>query len=152
MGRGFKSDRLAADIRRIISSMLLDGIKDPRLTENIVNITDVDVTRDGSIATCYVSFLTTGEDHARLAQEMRPEDKDAHAEVLQALKGAAGTFRRRIGKDLHIRHVPELRFETDVSLSYGRHIDRILKNLDIPPAPEEEPDLPEDFTDMEDKF
>ena len=60
MGKGYRQGRLGEEIRRIISQMLLSGIKDPRLS-GMISISAVDVTSDGSYATCYVSILGSGE-------------------------------------------------------------------------------------------
>ena len=60
MGKGYRQGRLGEEIRRIISQMLLSGIKDPRLS-GMISISAVDVTSDGSYATRYVSILGSGE-------------------------------------------------------------------------------------------
>ena len=56
MGKGYRAGRLGEEIRKIISSMLLSQIKDPRLS-SMISISGVDVTKDGSYATVYVSTL-----------------------------------------------------------------------------------------------
>ena len=58
--------RLSEEIKKSISSFLINGAKDPRLTSRIISITGVDVTRDGSYATVYVSPVCLSD-----------EDKDA---------------------------------------------------------------------------
>ena len=59
MGKGYRQGRLGEEIRRIISEMLLRELKDPRLSENMVSVSDVEVTADGSYATCYVTVSYT---------------------------------------------------------------------------------------------
>ena len=55
MGKGYRQGRLGEEIRRIISEMLIHGVKDPRLS-GMISLTGVEVTSDGSYATCFVSF------------------------------------------------------------------------------------------------
>ena len=122
MGKGYRQGRLGGEIQKIISSMLMNGIKDPRLS-GMISITDVDVTGDGSYAKCLVTVLDTSQ------EEEKKTEKEQ--EVLDGLKSAKGLFKREIGKQMKIRHIPELLFEIDRSLEYGRKIDSIIDSLDI---------------------
>ena len=56
MGKGHRQGRLGEEIRRIISELLLRGLKDPRLSA-MISVTAVEVTSDGSYATVYLSVL-----------------------------------------------------------------------------------------------
>ena len=49
---------------------------------------------------------------------------------MAALRSAKGLIRREIGKQVKLRHVPELIFKMDTSMEYGRHIEEIIQNLD----------------------
>ena len=62
MGKGYRQGRLGEEIRRILSEMLINGIKDPRLAGKILSVSGVSVTRDGSYATCYLSLLADTQD------------------------------------------------------------------------------------------
>lgn len=121
MTRNFRKERIGEEIKKIVSSMLLRGdIKDPRVT-GLVSITAVDVTRDGSYATLYItSFGNVKDEEAREAQ---------NAEVLEGLEHAKGLIRREISKDLKLRHTPELRFAIDDSYEKGLHMDELLDSL-----------------------
>lgn len=121
MSRGYRQDRLAGEIRRIISDMMLKDLKDPRLT-GFISITEVEVTRDNSYATCYITVLDTNKDE---------ETKAKHEQdVLDGLNSAAGKMRGRIGHDLKLRRAPELIFKFDRSEEYGRHIDEVIRGLE----------------------
>ena len=50
MGKGYRQGRLGEEIRRILSEMLINGIKDPRLAGKILSVSGVSVTR-GTIET-----------------------------------------------------------------------------------------------------
>ena len=122
MGKGHRQGRLGEEIRRIISELLLRGLKDPRLSA-MISVTAVEVTSDGSYATVYLSVLgpDPDEEKAQLQQE----------ETLEAMKSAKGFIRKEIGRQVKLRHVPDLIFRIDKSMEYGRHISKIGGGLDI---------------------
>ena len=91
-----RSRRLADQIQRVLSSLLHSEVKDPRV--NQVTLTEVRVSGDLGVATVLFSLLD-------------PEaDPDP---VGEALRGAGGFLRGRLGRELHVRRVPELRFRYD---------------------------------------
>lgn len=119
MGKNHRIGRISEEIKKSISKLLVNGIKDPRLTSRIITISGVDVTADGSFATVYVTPLTLAD-----------EDKEqVHKEILEAFNRAKGTFKQHIGKDIKMRHVPELIFKIDSSMDYGRHIDALIDEI-----------------------
>ena len=122
MGKGYRQGRLGEEIRRIVSDLLLRELKDPRLS-GMVSISAVDVTEDGSYATLYITVLG-----ASASEESSREEKE---EVLSAFKSAKGLIRKEIGKQVKLRHVPDLTFKIDESLEYGRHISKIIDELGI---------------------
>jgi ribosome-binding factor A len=119
MRKDYRQGRLGEEIRKIISALLLREIKDPRLS-GMVSISAVEVTSDGSYATVYVSIF--GDD-AKSAEEQE--------NVLTALRSAKGLIKKEIGRQVKLRHIPELIFKPDNSLEYGRHITKIINSLDI---------------------
>lgn len=123
MGKGYRQGRLGEEIRKIISSMLLRDMKDPRLSTGMISVSEVEVTSDGSYATCYVTVLAFGSD----AEAKKKAEEDA----LEGLRSAKGMFKKEIGKQIKMRHIPELIFKLDTSMEYGRHIDEVIRKLDI---------------------
>ncbi len=123
MGKGYRAGRLGEEIRRITSDLLLKELKDPRLTERMVSVSAVEVTDDGSYATLYVTILGTSA-----AQNASEEEK---AEVLAAFQSAKGLIRKEIGRQVKLRHTPDLQFKIDTSMEYGRHIEQIIDELGI---------------------
>ncbi len=123
MGKGYRQGRLGEEIRRIISEMLLRELKDPRLSDHMVSISDVEVTSDGSYATCYVTVLSMGKDEK--AKQQAEED------VLSGLRSAKGMLKKEIGRQVKLRHMPELIFKIDSSMEYGRHISEVIRELGI---------------------
>lgn len=120
MGKGFRAERLGEEIKKVVSELILRDIKDPRLS-GIVSISAVEVTADYSYATLYISVLKTpGEEKT---------DEEINLEIMEAFKSAKGLFRREIGKQIKLRHVPDIIFKIDKSLEYGRHIEEVLAGL-----------------------
>ena len=132
MGKSYRTGRLGEEIRRILSNMLLTEIKDPRLAGKMISVTGVDVTSDGSYATCYVSVLGSSKEKA-VHEEGTEESNQENAEVLEGLKSAAGLIRKEVSRQVKVRHTPELIFKIDSSMTYGRHINKIIDQLDIKP-------------------
>ena len=122
MGKGHRQERLGEEIKKIISELLLKDLKDPRLSA-MISITAVEVTSDGSYATVYLSVLGLNPKSETAEEEQQ--------EVIEALKRAKGFIRKEIGRKIKLRHVPDLIFKIDKSLEYGRHISRIIDDLDI---------------------
>lgn len=129
MGKGYRTKRLGEEIKRIISQLLLTEIKDPRLAGKFISITDVEVTSDGSYATCYVTVMSCTQGDKNIDIDDEQKSKDEKTEVIDGLKRAAGLMRTEISKNLSIRHVPELIFKIDSSMEYGNHIEKVIREL-----------------------
>lgn len=111
MASNNRTRRIAEEIRKIVSTMLINGIKDPRIT-SMVSVTDVEVTSDLSYAYIYVSILGGDEES-----------------TLEGLKSACGYIRREVGKNIKIRHTPEIIFKIDDSLLKGMYMDQLIKKV-----------------------
>lgn len=107
-----RSDKVAEEIHKIISELLIKGLKDPRI--GFLTITGVKVTPDLRQATVY--FTVHGDDAAK---------KNSEA----GLNSAKGFIRKEIGQALKLRFTPEITFKYDTSLDYGQHIESILKEI-----------------------
>ncbi len=115
----YRSGRLGEEIRRIISSLLLRGLKDPRL-DGMVSITAVDVTSDCSYASVYITAFGVTE-----------EDTERREEIIEAFYSAKGLIRKEIGRQIKLHRVPDLNFKFDTSLEYGRHMEEVITGLNI---------------------
>ena len=120
MRRSFRQGRLGGEIKRIISDMLIYGIKDFELSR-MVGITDVEVTLDGSFATVYINLI--GDLDSEYASDQ------AKQEVIDAFYNARGYIRKGIAAKLQIKHTPDLIFKIDTSGEYARHIDKLFDQL-----------------------
>ena len=120
MGKGYRPGRLGEEIKKVISDLLLRELKDPRLQESMVSVTAVDVTRDGSYATVYLTVFKMGDQSAV---------DEAKEQVIEAMNSCKGIIKKEIGKHVRVRHTPELIFKMDESLDYGRHIDQLIDQV-----------------------
>ena len=106
--------RINEDIQRELSA-LLRGIKDPRVNQGMISITEVDTSGDLGQAKVFLSVY----------------DLKSKTEFLKGLKSASGHLRYELGRALKLRHTPQLIFELDKSLERGANIASILNNLEI---------------------
>lgn len=121
MGRSHRPERLAEEIRKIISEMLVRGdLKDPRFSGNMTGISGVDVTRDGSYASVYISCLSYS------GKSVSEEEKK---DIIAAFERSQGYIRSAIGKAVKVRYVPVLLFKFDESYEYGAKMDRLLDDI-----------------------
>lgn len=118
--------RVGALIKREVSLMLLNGIKDDRVGSGMVSVIDVDVSGDLQHAKIFVSIY--GSDEAR-------------AETMAGLKAATGYVRSELGQRVRLRRTPEVLFVEDRSIERG---DRILSLLNQINQNRQEDDLSED--------
>ena len=109
----YRMDRTGEDILRELTA-ILRTVKDPRVSGGLLTIVRVDVTRDLSYATVYVSSMNGLE---------------AAKEAVKGLKSAAGYMRRELGHALSLRHTPELRFQADDSIEYSANIAATINRI-----------------------
>lgn len=129
MAKNHRPEKLAGEIRRIVGELLIRDLKDPRLHEGMVSITEVEVSNDGSYATLYISALNTNTD---------PEAAESYRKgIIDAFSSASGHIRKEIGKRVKVRFVPELRFKFDTSLDYAEHMSAVLDRLKVSTGDEE---------------
>jgi len=126
MARDFpRARRIEDQIQRILSDVIRDDVRDPRLTKVI--ITAVRVSRDLSVAWVYYTILQAEGD-------LEPLD--------EAFDKALGFLRSRLAKDLTVRRVPELRFELDDTGTKAREMDELIAaaTADLPPIQADDSD------------
>ena len=116
-----RTDRIEEEIKKVVSKLIDQGLKDPRLT-GLISVTKVEVTKDLKYCKIYVSMLGS---------------KDQVA-AMEALKSSAGYVRREIGANVRMFATPEVKFELDDSMEYGAHIQNIINGLGIKHDEDEE--------------
>lgn len=120
--------RVQAEIQRIVSELLIEGLKDPRI-DKMTSVSKVELSNDTSLATIYFSIYGS---------------KKTKEDTLDALENAKGYIRSRLAKVLEIRQVPELRFKIDESVEYSIEIQKILNKLNLDNEAKADEELEED--------
>ncbi len=114
MATNRRVSRVAELIKREVSQMLLNGIKDDRVGTGMVSVTDVDVSGDLQHATIFVSIYGTQE---------------AKTETMAGLKSATGYVRSELGARIRLRRTPEVIFIEDRSIERGTKVLTLLNQL-----------------------
>jgi ribosome-binding factor A len=104
--------RLNEQLKREIASLLHAEVRDPRIGP--VSVTRVDIAADLAVARVLVQLI--GSEVER-------------TESLAGLQAAAPFLRRSVGRGLHVRRVPELRFQEDRSLEHAQRIEHLLSEV-----------------------
>ena len=110
----YRGGRINEEVKREISIIIRDEIKDPRMTA-MVSITSVKVSKDLRYAKVFVSIFGKNE-----------EEKN---ETFAALKSASGYVRREVGQIMNLRNTPQIIFELDDSISYSMRIEELIDKV-----------------------
>lgn len=128
-----RTRRIAEEIRKVVSTMLISGIKDPRIT-SLVSVTDVEVTNDLRYAYVYVSILGGNEEDS-----------------LKGLKSACGYIRREVGKNIKLRYTPEIIFKIDDSIEKGIYMSDLIRRVNENESNNSQDEFDEEFEEFEDE-
>ena len=115
MAPGRRVERVAALIRREISELLINGIRDERVHQGMVSITNVEVSGDLEHCKIFVSVLA---------------DDEARKDVMEGLQAASGYLRGELGRRLQMRRAPEVVFQLDRGLEKGASVLHLLGELE----------------------
>ncbi len=107
-----RRERLAEELRNVISVLIRREIRDPRV--GFVTLTGASVSPDLTHARIYVTIL--GTDAAR-------------QQSLRALNGAAGYLQRSVFKALRLRRPLEIVFVPDEAARTGSRIEELLGQI-----------------------
>jgi len=108
-----RNRRISEEIRKVVSDLLLRGLKDPRISK-FTSVTDVKTTKDLRFTYIFISVY----------------DPNANrAETVEALNRAKGFIRNEIGKAIDLRYTPEPIFKEDDSVENALHIQKLLNGV-----------------------
>lgn len=119
-----KNTRINGEVRRELSNIILNEIKDPRICP-MTSVVEVEVAPDLKTAKAYISVLG---------------DKQAQADTLAGLKSAEGYIRRALAKSINLCNTPEIRFVMDQSIEYGVHMSKLIDDVNQGSKEEDEED------------
>lgn len=101
--------RVAAELQRVLNELLQFEVKDPRLRD--VRVSEVELSGDLGVARAFYSTL----------------DPEADIEPVEAALARATAFlRSRLGREIRLRRVPEIRFEPDQSAREGLRLTQLI--------------------------
>ncbi len=107
-----RQDRVTEAIRKEVSVIIHDELKDPRL--GFITITKVEMAPDLRYAKIFFSVLGKAEDYKK---------------TKAALDSALGFIRKLIAQRINLRLAPEIGFEEDRSVEYSVRIQEILEEI-----------------------
>jgi len=105
-----RNDRLSGEMRKVISEIIRNEVKDPRISE-LMSVTDVTVTEDLKFAKVFISVYGDS------------------GPTFEALQSAKGFIRREIGKNIKMRITPDLIFEKDDSIEKGVYMNTLINKV-----------------------
>jgi ribosome-binding factor A len=114
MAQSRRVERVASMIRREISEMLIGGIKDERVSQGMVSVTNVEVAGDLQHCKIFVSVFGSDEDRS---------------EAMAGLKSATPFVKGELGRRLKMRRTPDLLFVLDRGIERGTTVLGLLNQL-----------------------
>jgi ribosome-binding factor A len=108
-----RTERVGDQLTRELNDLLLREIRDPRV--RLATVSRVEVSGDLQHARAAVSYLGSEEERAA---------------CIEALRGASGFLRSKLGSRLRLRTTPELQFVIDRGPEHSLNIAKILDELD----------------------
>lgn len=113
----FKNARLSEDIKREISGLICERIKDPRVKFGLVSVVRTELSGDNSHCKVYISHL---------------DGMEASKNAVKGLESASWMIRKEISNKLHLKKCPELKFIADNSIEHSAEIAKMLEDMELP--------------------
>ena len=107
----YRIDRINKEFLRAISEMLQSRIKKEGVSEAI--LTKVNTSKDLSYAKVFYTLIDTSR----------------RVEIQNALDSVAGQIRSMLGREMHLRTIPEFHFTYDDSEAKARAMDELLDRV-----------------------
>jgi ribosome-binding factor A len=109
-----RADRVRKALMREISDIIRREVKEPRLANEVISVTDVELSGDLRHAKIFVSIFGAPE---------------KQAEIMDILKEWTPQVRSEVGKRIRIHHTPDIQFFMDDSLERGSRITQLLDQI-----------------------
>ncbi len=110
---GFRVSRLAEEIKREVTDIVRNHLKDPRIS-HLTSVTEVEVSKDMRYAKIFVSVYGSEEEQVK---------------TLEGLQSANGFIRSELGRRIRLRYLPEITFNLDTSIEQGVKISQIIDKV-----------------------
>ena len=116
MANSRRVEKLAALLKREVSELLVNGVRDERIHQAMITITTVEVSGDLQHAKIFISLF--GEERKK-------------AEALVGIHEANGFIRSELARRLQMRRSPELVFKIDKGMTKGPEVLDLLNKLEL---------------------
>ncbi len=108
-----RTDRVATELQRELSSLLQREVKDPRVS--LTTVSTVRVSKDLQNANIYVTFLTR-------------DTPEKIAESVDVLNNMSGFLRSQLGSRMRLRIVPKLAFHYDEVQARSQRLNSLISS------------------------
>ena len=115
MANSRRVQKVAALIRRETSQILMNDIRDERVHQSMITITEVEVSGDLQHCKIFVSLFG---------------DETQKTEVLSGLDAASGFLKGELARRLQMRRAPEIVFKLDLGMEKGASVMQLLGKLE----------------------
>jgi len=109
MFRYKRSQRVQELLLEEISKLIQHGLKDPRI--GFVTVTRIELSDNLKNAKVHVSIMGSEEEKEK---------------SIEGLNSAKGYLRSSLGKNLYLKHIPELHFKLDEAADHVEKITKII--------------------------
>lgn len=99
----------------LVEVLTREEMRDPELDGRAITVSEVRMSPDLRVATCFVTPLGGGDERAMIKQ----------------LAGVAPWLGARLAKKVRLKYAPRLRFLADESFDEARHVDELLKRGEV---------------------
>jgi len=116
MSNSRRVEKFSSLLKKEISELLVNGVRDERIHQAMITITTIEVSGDLQHAKIFISIF--GEEHKK-------------ADVLIGLEEAKGFIRAQLARRLQMRRSPELVFKIDKGMTKGPSVLDLLNSLEL---------------------
>ncbi len=114
MAQSRRVERVASLIRKEMSMILVNGIRDQRVHSTMITITNVEVSGDLQHCKIFVSIFG---------------NEDQTSEVFSGLEASQNFLKGELGRRLQMRRAPEIIFKLDQGINKGGSVLDLLGKL-----------------------
>jgi ribosome-binding factor A len=115
-----RSARISDLIKEEAAKIITQRLNNPKL--GFITVTGAKVSDDLRHATIFVSVL----------------DESRRGTSLQALSDSKSFIKSELARKIRIRYMPKIHFQIDAGVEYGKKIDKLMRDIDIPESMEED--------------
>jgi ribosome-binding factor A len=109
-----RSDRVRKAMIREFSDLLMRDLKEPRLADVLISVTDAEVSGDLRYVRLFVSIRG---------------DAALQDEIMEILTEQTPKIRSELGHRISLRHTPEIEIRLDTSMERGARVTNLLNKI-----------------------